>query len=108
LEQGSPKRNTPLARIKAGDAPVPRRFCGLGCDLFDRNREPSDQPRNLVQPLGILRLNGSRKPIEAFVIAHRGYVVWYDRRHRPHQNGQEIWHRITSMARTGVLSFVGH
>jgi hypothetical protein len=101
LEQGSPKRNAD-ARVKAGDPPVSRGQPGLKCDLFDRNREPSDQPRNLVQPLGILRLYGLRKPDEAFVIAHLGHVAWYDRRHRPHESAQEIWHRIASMARTGL------
>src|ERR1700694_159304 len=68
-------------------------------DLLDRNREPPDQPRNLVQLLGILVLKGLRKPDEAFVIAHRGHVARHDRRHRPQESGQEIWHRITSTAR---------
>jgi hypothetical protein len=46
--------------------------------------------------LGILLFNGLRKPGEALVIAHRGYVAWNDRRHRPYQGGQQVWHRITS------------
>ena len=101
-----------MARVNAGGAPVPRRPCGLECDLFDGNREPSDQPRNLVQQLGILRLKGLRKPGEALVIAHRGYLAWNDRRHRPHESGQQIWHRITSngsnrrgRAWSGIKSF---
>jgi len=96
LVQGSPKRNTPMARVTRGDALVPGRLCGSESDLFDGNRKPSDQPCDLVQLLGILRLNGLRKPDEALVIAHRGYVAWNDRRHRPYQAGQQVWHRITS------------
>src|SRR6202040_4260788 len=71
-----------------GDAPLPR---WLKSDLFDDNRKPSDQPCDLVQLLGILRLNGLRKPSEALVIAHRGHVAWNDRRHRPYQRGQQVW-----------------
>jgi hypothetical protein len=68
LEQGSPKRNTPMARVRASDARSFGRWW-LECDLFDRNGEPSDQFRNFVQLLGILRLNRLREPDEAFVIA---------------------------------------
>src|SRR5205823_6434615 len=52
------------------------------------------------------------KPGEALVIAHRGYLAWNDRRHRPHESGQQIWHRITSngsnrrgRAWSGIKSF---
>jgi hypothetical protein len=65
-------------------------------DLFDCHREPADQPCDFVQLLLIANLDGSRKPNEAFVIAHRGYVAWNDRRHRPDAIGLDIWHRITS------------
>ena len=61
-------------------------------DLLDRNREPPDQPRNLVQLVGILILNGLRKPNKAFVIAHRGSVARNDRRHRPYESDQDISH----------------
>src|SRR5258708_24901610 len=91
-----------MARVKTGDASVPRTLSGLDCDLFDRNREPSDQPRNLVQLLGILRLNGLGKQGETLVIAHRGYVIWHDRRHRPDESGQQVWHRITSNGSSGA------
>jgi hypothetical protein len=62
-------------------------------DLFDRNREPPDQPCNLVQTLGIVILDGLCEPNEAFLIAHRGDVVWDDGRHRSHQIGLGVWHR---------------
>jgi hypothetical protein len=65
---------------------------GLDCDLFDGNGEPPDQPRNLVQLVGILILNGLRKPNKAFVIAHRGSVARNDRRHRPYESDQDISH----------------
>jgi hypothetical protein len=74
-----------------------RNFIDLECDLLDRNREPPDQPRNLVQMLGIVIPDGLCEPNEAFVIAHRGYVVRNHRWHRFPQIGQDISHRITSM-----------
>jgi hypothetical protein len=74
-----------------------RHFIDLECDLLDRNREPPDQPRKLVQMLGIVIPDGLREPNEAFVIAHRGYVARNERRHRFPQIGQDTWHRITSM-----------
>ena len=96
LEQGQPKRNTPIAQGKAAIRYPPRAASGSQYDLFDRNREPPDQPRNLVQMLGILIPDGLREPNDAFVIAHRGYVVWHHRRHRPYASGLDVWHRITS------------
>jgi hypothetical protein len=69
---------------------------GFEYDLFDCDREPADQPRHLVQLLGIPVLNGAGKPNKAFVIAHRGYVAGNDRRHRPYEIGLDVWHRITS------------
>jgi hypothetical protein len=65
-------------------------------DLFDRNRKPPDQPCNLVQPIGIVIFNGLRKPKQAFVVAHRGYVARNDRRYLPDKIGLAVWHRITS------------
>jgi hypothetical protein len=41
----------------------------LESDLFDRDSEPPDQPRNLLQMRGILIPDDVRKPSEAFVIA---------------------------------------
>jgi len=61
-----------MALAKTGDTPSARDIFDLEWDLFDRNREPPDQPGNLVQLLGILFLKGLRKPDQAFVIAHRG------------------------------------
>ena len=55
-----------------------RNFIDLESDLLDRNREPPDQPRNLVQMLGIVIPDGLREPNEAFVIAQRGYVARND------------------------------
>ncbi len=84
-----------MAEADAGDplsVATPYRFC----DLFDRNREPPDQHSNLVQTLEIVVPNGLRKPNEAFLIAHRGNVAWNERRHRSHQIGLDVWHRITS------------
>src|SRR2546421_3183163 len=71
-------------------------------DLFDRNREPPDQPCNFVKLLGIVALDGLRQPNETFVVAHRGYVGWNDRGHRPHEIDQDIYHRITSTLESGM------
>ena len=37
--------------------------------LFDRDGEPADQPRHLVQVLGIMLFNGLREPTQTFVVA---------------------------------------
>ena len=50
--------------------------------LFDRHGEPGDQPRDLVQMLGIMNFNGLREPKQAFVVTQGGNVAWNDRRHR--------------------------
>jgi hypothetical protein len=102
LVQGQPKRNTAIAQGKPAIRRPPRAASGSRYDLFDRNREPPDQPRNLVQMLGILIPDGLREPNDAFVIAHRGYVVWDHRRHRPYASGQDVWHRITS-SKSGTI-----
>jgi hypothetical protein len=52
--------------------------------------------------LGILIPDGLREPNDAFVIAHRGYVVWDHRRHRPYASGLDVWHRITS-SKSGTI-----
>src|SRR5258708_19655889 len=97
LVQASPKRNTPVATAKAGlSAIASQYFRGLEGDLFDCHREPADQPCDFVQLLLIANLDGSRKPNDAFVIAHRGYVAANDRRHRPDPTGLDICLRITS------------
>ena len=100
LIQGQPKRNT---AIGCAESAIGYRLCDTllvrECDLFDRDREPPDQSCNLVQTFGIVILDGLREPNEAFFIAHRGEVVWDDGRHRSHQIGLDVWHRITSMAR---------
>jgi len=50
--------------------------------LFDGNREPPDQPRNLLQLAGIARCDGIRKPRQAFVIAECTDIQWRYRRRR--------------------------
>jgi hypothetical protein len=95
LVQASPKRNTPRNAAGLGvsqsrlSATCPQYF-GLESDLFDRNREAPDQPCDFVQLLRIMNLDGSREPNEAFVVAHRGYVVRNDRWHRPDMVGMDI------------------
>ena len=37
--------------------------------LFNRHGEPGDQPRDLIQMLGIVFFNGLREPKQALVIA---------------------------------------
>jgi hypothetical protein len=64
-------------------------------DLFDRDREPRDQPRDLVQVVGIVFFDRLGKPNQALIVAQRGDIAWHDGRHRFHQNGQ-VWHEITS------------
>src|SRR5437868_7735863 len=63
--QGWPKRNT------RGSEP-----------LFDRNGQPSDQPRYFIELTGVMVFNGARKPREAFVVAHLGHGGRYDRGYR--------------------------
>jgi hypothetical protein len=72
------------------------------CDLFDRHREPADQPRNLIQSLGIAILKGFCKPKQALIIAHGGNLARNDRRHGPYEIGLDVWHRITS-GESGVI-----
>ena len=64
--------------------------------LFDRHGEPGDQPRDLVEMLGIMRFNGLREPTQAFVVTQGGNVAWNDRRHRAVQVDYSGWHRISS------------
>src|SRR6266404_8132965 len=64
--------------------------------LLDRHGEPGDQPRNLIEMLGIMRFNGLREPKQAFVVAHGGNVAWDDRRYRAYQVCRNGWHRISS------------
>jgi hypothetical protein len=65
----------------AADPPSRRNNFSSECDLFDRNSEPPDQPRNLVQMAGIGILDRSREPSEAFIVAHRGNVAGNNRWH---------------------------
>jgi hypothetical protein len=61
LVQASAKRNMP--------APVASRRRRRGeSRLFDRHGEPGDQPRDLIQMLGLMRFNGLREPQQAFVV----------------------------------------
>jgi hypothetical protein len=46
--------------------------------LLDRDRQPGDQPRHLVQSFGIVILDGPCKTGEAFVVAHRWHIAWHD------------------------------
>ena len=65
-------------------APVAGPRAGLVAEsrLFDRHGEPADQPRDLIQMLGIMLFNGLREPKQAFVVTHGGNVAWDDRRYR--------------------------
>jgi hypothetical protein len=74
-------------------------------DLFDRDGEPRDQPRDLVQMVRIVRFDCLGKPDEALVVTQRGDVAWHDGRHWFHQNGQ-VWHGITS-GNPALPSFAG-
>ena len=49
--------------------------------LLDRHGEPGNQPRDLIQMLGIMLFNGLREPKQAFVVTHGGNVAWNDRRY---------------------------
>src|SRR4051812_7865794 len=49
--------------------------------LLDRDRQASDQPRHFVELSGIVMLERPCKTGEAFVVAHRRYVVRNDRRY---------------------------
>jgi hypothetical protein len=94
LEQARPKRNAVCAKGKPATL-SPRNASGSQQDLFDRHREPPDQPCNLVEVGGIVLPDDLREPTQAFVIAHRGDVSGDDRGHRPDKFGLD-WHRITS------------
>jgi hypothetical protein len=88
LEQGSEKRNTPIP------PPYPR-FPSGRKTLFDRDGESSDQPRDLVQLLGIAVLDNPRKPNETFVVAQGRLVARNDRRPGLHGIKLKICHQIT-------------
>jgi hypothetical protein len=105
LVQAPAKRNTPLARAnQTRDRPEKPVYSIVR--LFNRDREPADQPCNLVQMLGIMFLDGVREPQQAFVVAQIGNIARHDRRHGSEQVGsQQIgsqqvggkgWHRISS------------
>jgi hypothetical protein len=96
LVQGQSKRNTPIDQAKPAIRHPFAILLSLEYDLFDRNGEPPDQPRNLFQPFGIVNFHGSCEPNQAFVIAHRGKVARDDRRHRAEQIGQDVGHSVTS------------
>jgi hypothetical protein len=108
LVQGSAKRNMPIAHLtrRIHRQPPTGVAFRLEGDLLDRNGEPSDQPRNLVQFVSTAILDRLRKPDEAFVIAHRGHVARNDRRRWLHVIKPEVWHRVTS-AKSIVGSVVG-
>jgi hypothetical protein len=73
LVQALPKRNTAMALPQGPRGPS--RPSGLKGGLFDGDHEPPDQPRHLIQPLGILLPHGLRKGNEAFLIAHHSDAV---------------------------------
>jgi hypothetical protein len=79
---------------------------GVECALFDGDGEPSDQPRHLVQLVGVMLLDGLRKPDEAFVVAHRRDVAGNDRGGVFDEIGLDVWHRITS-AKSGTAEVRG-
>jgi hypothetical protein len=66
--------------------------------LFDRDHQPSDQTRDFVQMIGIMRSDGACQTSDAFVVAEVGKV---DRQRREHRDCvidlDEIRHRIASM-----------
>ena len=61
---------------------------GANSRLFDRHREPRNQPRNLIQMLGIMLLNGLRKPEKAFVVTHSRNIAGTIEGTRPDQVGR--------------------
>ena len=64
--------------------------------LLDRDGEPRDQPRHLVEMRGIMIFNGLREPKQALVVAHGGNIAWDDRRRPAWLVGRIGWHRISS------------
>jgi hypothetical protein len=100
LVQASAKRN--MRAPVAEPPPVT-----LESRLFDRHGEPGDQPRDLIQVLGIMRFNGLREPKQAFVVTHGGNVAWDDRRNRAYQVGRNGWHRISSRETPAGPSLLG-
>jgi hypothetical protein len=62
--------------------------------LLDRDREPGDQLRHFVESFGIMILDRSCKAGKAFVVTHRWYIAWDDRRYRT--LGLNDRHNITS------------
>ena len=98
LVQGQPKRNSPIDQAEAQEEPNaaiharPRLAGNAG--LFDRHREPPDQPRDFVKMVGIVLCDDLSEPNEALVVAHLG-GVWDGRRRWSHRDGLDVWHRIT-------------
>jgi hypothetical protein len=89
--QALPERNIAPAQPAPSDQ---SQTIGCACRLLDRDREASDQPRHFVELSGIMILDRPRKPGETFVVAHRWYIAWNDRRYRASELND--WHQITS------------
>jgi hypothetical protein len=104
LVQGSPKRNITISRRKPTIRDARNAF-GFEGDLFDRDREPSDQPRHLVQLIGIVIRDRLCQPNETFVIAHGGNFAGNDRWRRLQEISLDSWHLTTSMA-PGMVKMV--
>jgi hypothetical protein len=62
--------------------------------LLDRNGEPSDQARHLIELIGIMVLDRARKAREAFIVAHQRHGSGYDRGNR--SSGVNRGHQGTS------------
>ncbi len=92
--------DTSLAKTQhgCGEWPSPA-ICDFAGDALARNefysivtaRRPISLS-NLVQLVGIVIRDGLRQPNQAFVVAQRGYVPRNDRRRRPFEIDQDVWH----------------
>jgi hypothetical protein len=77
---------------------------GWARPLFDRDRQPGDQPRYFVELFGIVVPDRPCKAGETFVVAHRRHIAWDDRRYRT--VGLNDRHQITSRIVTGEASIM--
>jgi hypothetical protein len=64
--------------------------------LFDRDGKPADQPRCLIETLGIVLFDDLRKAPEAFIVAHGRDIARDDRGRSFRYLGIEDRHGITS------------
>jgi hypothetical protein len=101
--QGFPKRNTQHRRGKWLSCARPGIVVGLsaspGRQSFDRDGQSRYQPRDFVEPVGVMVLNHSREPGETLVIAHRRRLGWNEGWDRV--IGMKDGHRINSRSEPG-------